>query len=582
MKDYILKYAFAVFISIIASFLIFRIDFLQYTELFFYNLRFEIKNPNFKNNEIVLVTYNPNTLKKYNNFIPYSLYAKAINRLGNAKAIGLDLYFSQFTSPSDMNNFIGTLKENHKVILASHFTGGFFDSSPGSIKYIPPIQDFSQYSNYGYNNYIPDVDGYVRRTALYYKFKQQDIIEDSFCLKIIKEAGFKISQNEGVYLLNFFSKSNTFAKYDLEELASQNEFEQEKFKDKIILIGSDFDTFKTPFIFNNKMSRIEIHANNLITLLTDQKIKKIHLLFNALILALMCMLGIITANYFSRRKSTIILPIMAITYTIVNFYFFIALNIYFNLTFPILGLILSFLVVKYYIYDYRNREIVAIKNIFRPYLAPQMLDEVIRKKDYLEVLKGERRVVTVMFADIADFTVLSERLPTDEVVKILNEFLTQMTNVIFENKGTLDKYTGDGVMAVFGNIGKIETKENSFRAVKTSIEMRERLEILQESWLASGIMPLQVRIGISTGEAIVGNIGSPQHMDLTVIGDTVNTASRLEALNKTLNTNTLINKVTYEYVKEFIKVKHLGETSLKGKDEKVEIFEVLGWNEKAT
>ncbi len=575
MRDYILKYAFAIFASVVVSFLVFRIDFLQHFELFFYNLRFELKAHNFKNNDIVLITYNSDTLKKYHNFIPYSIYAQVIKKLELAKVIGLDIHFNQFTSPNDMNIFISSIRENNKVILASHFSGGFFDSSQNYIKYMPPINDFSRYSEYGYNNYIPDIDGFLRRTASYYKFNQQNIIEESFCYQVIKKAGLKINNNDGIYLLNFFSKSGSFEEHSIEDLIEGRINNQ--FKNKIIIVGSENDIFKIPFLFKNKMNRLEIHANNILTLITGNKVKKVNLFINGFILALSCFFGVLIANYFSRKKSTIIIPLTILIYTIINFYFFIFLNIYFNLTFPILGLILSFLVVKYYIYDYRNREIIAVRNIFKPYLAPQMLDEVIKKKDYLDVLKGERRVVTVIFADIADFTVLSERLPTDEVVKILNQLLTQMTEVIFENKGTLDKYTGDGVMAVFGNIGKLDIKENSFRAVKTSIEMREKLEILQKTWISQGIMPLQIRIGICTGEAIVGNIGSPEHMDLTVIGDTVNTASRLEALNKNLNTNTLINRNTYEYVKDVIRVKSLGFISLKGKDEKVEVFEVLGW-----
>lgn len=577
MKDYILKYAYAVIISVVISFLIFRIDFLQHLELFFYNLRFELKSHKTQHKDIVLITHNSETLKRYNNFIPYSLFARAINNLNQSKSIGLDVYLSQFTSPDEMRILTDSLKNNNKVVLASHFTGGFFDSSQVSIKYVPPIKDLTDYSDYGYNNYIPDIDGYLRRSAAFYKFTQQEIIEDSFCTKLLKKSGLSTNNNEGIYFLNFFGKNGTIKKINFEDFINNPENYTETTKDKIVIIGSESDIYNIPFIFNNKMIRAEIHANNILTLISNQKIKKAGLVINALILILMCILGILIANYFSRRRSTIILPVIIALYTIINFYFFIALNIYLNLTFAIIGLVLSFLAVKYYIYDHRNREIIAIKNIFKPYLAPQMLDEIIKKKDYLETLKGERRVVTVMFADIADFTVLSERLPTDEVVKILNEFLTKMTNVIFDNNGTLDKYTGDGVMAVFGNIGKIETRENCYRAVKTAIEMKEKLEELQKGWIASGIMPLQIRIGISTGEAIVGNIGSPQQMDLTVIGDTVNTASRLEELNKKFNTTTLISRNTYEYVKDVLQVKSLGANSLKGKNEKVEIFEVIGW-----
>lgn len=579
MKDDILKYAYAVIISVVFSFLIFRIDFLQYFELFFYNLRFEVKNTQLTNDDIVLINYDSETLKKYNNFIPYRLFSKVVNNLNKSKAIGFDIHLSQFSTPQDTEKFALSLKNNNKVILASHFTGGFFDSSNNSIRYTTPINDFIKHSEYGYNNYIPDIDGSIRRSALYYKFTQQNIIEDSFCMKIIKKSSFKILDNKGIYFLNFIGKSGAFKKISFDDFIESPQNYSQELNNKIVLIGYDGDSYKTPFLLRNKMTRTEIHANNILTIVNGLSIKKANLFLNAFILAFMAFLGVLIANYYSRKKSIIIIPFIIVLFIIFNFFCFISLNLYLNFTFPIIGLIISFFAIKYYIYENRNKEILAIRNIFKPYLAPQMIDEVIRKKDYVEVLKGERRVVTVMFADIADFTVLSERLPTDEVVKILNEFLTKMTNVIFENKGTLDKYTGDGVMAVFGNIGKIDTKENSYRAVKTAIEMREKLEELQKNWIASGIMPLQIRIGICTGEAIVGNIGSPQQMDLTVIGDTVNTASRLEELNKKFNTTTLINRSTYEYIKDTVNVKPLGANSLKGKNEKVEIFEVIGWKQ---
>ncbi len=578
MKDNILKYVIAIFIGIFFSILIFRIDFLQRTELFFYNLRFEFKKDNKINSEIVIINIETETIKKYNSFVPYSQYAKLINILSNAKIVGFDIPLTQYTSPDDMNTLSEALKKNQNVILSSQFIGGFFQYIENGITYIPPITNFSQYAQYGYQNYIPDIDGYVRRVALYYAFKQQSTIEESFSYVIAKKiSGKDLKDNNHIYLINYKGKSGKFKNYSFQQVIDNPDKFIDIFKDKVVIVGSDFDTYKIPYVLNNKMTSSELHANNISTILDDNEIKKANILINAFVLFLLIGLGGFIARFYSRKKGGTITTIAVFTYILINFLIFDLANIYLNIILPCLGLIISFVLTKYYIYDYKNRELLRLRKIFRPYLAPQMIDDLIKKKDYIDALKGERRVVTVMFADIADFTVLSERLPTDEVVKILNEFLTHMTNIIFANNGTLDKYTGDGVMAVFGNIGKIEAKENARRAVKTSIEMRNELEILQTKWISAGLMPLQIRIGISTGEAIVGNIGSPQQMDLTVIGDTVNTASRLEELNKKFNTTTLISKNTYEYVKDEVKVKSLGEASLKGKNQKVEIYEILGW-----
>jgi class 3 adenylate cyclase/CHASE2 domain-containing sensor protein len=220
-----------------------------------------------------------------------------------------------------------------------------------------------------------------------------------------------------------------------------------------------------------------------------------------------------------------------------------------------------------------------VARFFRPYVSPQTVQALLRDPENLPTLKSERRIVTVLFSDIAGFTSISERLPTEEVVQLLNEYLTAMTRIIFQNNGTLDKYIGDEVMAVFGNIGPNNPSDDAYRAVKSAIEMQEELGHLQEKWLSEGILPLQIRIGVNSGEALVGNIGSPQQMDFTVIGDMVNTAKRLEGLNKAYNTNILISQATYNFVKEKVETRFLGPAPIKGRHEPVPVYGLTGWKQ---
>jgi class 3 adenylate cyclase/CHASE2 domain-containing sensor protein len=227
----------------------------------------------------------------------------------------------------------------------------------------------------------------------------------------------------------------------------------------------------------------------------------------------------------------------------------------------------------------RFRQHRRVARFFRPYVSPQTVQALLRDPENLPTLKSERRVVTVLFSDIAGFTSISERLPTEEVVQLLNEYLTAMTRIIFQNNGTLDKYIGDEVMAVFGNIGPNNPPDDAYRAVKSALEMQVELGYLQEKWLAEGIVPLQIRIGINSGEALVGNIGSPQQMDFTVIGDMVNTAKRLEGLNKAYNTNILISQATYNYVKEKVETRFLGPAPIKGRHEPVPVYGLIGWQQ---
>lgn len=576
MKDKLLKYGFAVFLGVFSTLLIFKYDFFKYAELFFYNLRNEFKTENKVNPDILLITIDKETQKKYDyKQIPYRDYAKILELVEYAKVVGIDIPMNRITTKRDVMSLVETLSKRSNIILSSQFSEISSQDLATTISYITPLDVFYKYAKYGYHGYVTDVDTDVRGSAFNYSFKAQGTIEESFCSLIAKKiiGSFEVKNN--FYLINYKYKHGDFKKVSFKNLLENKSVLKDEFKNKIVLIGSEFDVYHAPFVFNDKMLRIEIHANNILTIIENKYINKVNPIINLMLMLFALAVGISSGFLLSRKKGIIVISSFMLFYLVFNTLIYVFGNIYVNLLMPLLMVFLGFVTVKYIIYDYKNRELLKIKDIFNPYLTPNMIDEVINEKEYINVLKGERRVVSVLFADIADFTSLSERLPTDQVVMILNEFLTRMTNIIFENKGTLDKYTGDGVMAVFGNFGKVNIKENAIRAVRTSVEMTRDLENLQKKWIAQGLMPLQIRIGICTGEVIVGNIGSPKQMDLTVIGDTVNTAARLEKMNKQLNTTILINRTTYEYAKDIVQIHSFGEHLLKGKNRKVEIFEVV-------
>lgn len=550
-------------------------EFFHRIELVLYNLRFELKIKK-TNDSIVLINIDKETQKKYNfKPIPYSSYVNLIELTKKARIIAIDNPLTYFTDINDIKKLSKTLEKKNNVVLSSFFSENFFENSDKNINYITPIHLFTENTPFGFSNYIPDIDGNVRRINFSYYFTQQERYEKSFSYHIAKLFKKDLEEKNRTYLINYVGKEGTFKKYSFIDVINNKNKYKDDFNDKIVIIGSDFSKYKVPFIFNKYMSKSEIHANNINTILEQNFIYKSGTLFNIFLLLVMLSTGLLIGFYFNKKFGSLIISSLAIGYFLINCILFSIFSIYLNIFTPTLTLVFSFIAVKYYFIDNKNREISNVRNIFKPYLAPQMLEEFIRRKDYVEALKGERRVVTVLFADIANFTSISERLPTDQVVTILNEFLTKMTDIIFRNKGTLDKYTGDGVMAVFGNIGKINSQENAIRAVRSAIEMTIELENLQKKWISEGFMPFQIRIGISTGDAVVGNIGSPQQKDFTVIGDTVNISARLEKLNKEYNTSILINRTTYDYVKNTVNVKNLGSAKLKGRDTMVDIFEVI-------
>ena len=188
-------------------------------------------------------------------------------------------------------------------------------------------------------------------------------------------------------------------------------------------------------------------------------------------------------------------------------------------------------------------------------------------------LGGKRAIVTVLFSDIRGFTSLSEKMTAEEVSKILNEYFSQMEPIITKYNGVINKFIGDAVMAIFGEpIQDINQPKN---AVKCAYEMHKKVEYLREKWLSEGKPKIEIGVGINTGEAFIGNIGTETRMEYTVIGDTVNLASRIEGYNKVYKTNLLVSSSTYNYISDIADVIKIKEVQIRGKSKKMDIYEVL-------
>jgi adenylate cyclase len=203
------------------------------------------------------------------------------------------------------------------------------------------------------------------------------------------------------------------------------------------------------------------------------------------------------------------------------------------------------------------------------YLSPHIVDQVIRK-DVQVNLGGDRKVVTVLFSDIRNFTRISESLPPDKLVELLNEYFTEMARIIFENQGSLDKYIGDAIVAVFGSLIPLENPGRT--AVQAAIQMMQEMSSLNERWKNQYGFRMDIGIGINTGEVFLGNIGSPERMEFTVIGDTVNIASRFSDVARV--GQILITKETLSNLGPEIKYTELPPVEVKGKTGKLEVFEI--------
>jgi class 3 adenylate cyclase len=213
-----------------------------------------------------------------------------------------------------------------------------------------------------------------------------------------------------------------------------------------------------------------------------------------------------------------------------------------------------------------------VKDTFSRYVSKQVADEILENPSHI-VPGGKNLEVTVLFSDVRGFTTFAESRPPEEVISHLNEYLSAMVDVIFKYEGTLDKFIGDAVMAVFGS--PIAHDDDPMRAVKTALEMQSRLMELNSRWAQQGKETLEIGIGVNTGEVIAGNIGDIRRLEYTVIGDNVNLASRIEGLTKEYHCPIIISDSTYAKVKDKVSVKNIGHVPVKGKSQEVEIYELV-------
>lgn len=223
-----------------------------------------------------------------------------------------------------------------------------------------------------------------------------------------------------------------------------------------------------------------------------------------------------------------------------------------------------------FILEGKNKE--KIKNAMGKYLSQDIMKNVVQNIDDIK-LGGKKANVTVLFADIRGFTSMSEKMTAEEVSVILNEYFSEIEPIITKYNGVINKFIGDAVMAIFGE--PIQDINHPQNAVKCACAMLKKVEELQEKWLFEGKPKIEIGIGINTGEAFVGNIGSEKRLEYTVIGDMVNLASRIESYNKVYKTNMLISSSTYSQVSELVNVIKIADVTIRGKAKKMDIYEVL-------
>lgn len=347
------------------------------------------------------------------------------------------------------------------------------------------------------------------------------------------------------------------------------------FKDKYVLIGINlpYGNDKHTTIYGPNYSGIYIIANILDNAIHNDFVHKAPIWLDIICLLLLPGVLLFTIyRYQSAWLSLIVGAALALGHFLFTLYAYSQWNLWIAFVEPFLAVVVCFCGTYAYQYSTEHKKRQQMRYAFGKYVSPSVL-QIIEKNPDKITLGGERREMTFLFSDIRGFTTFSDQNPPEQVQLFLTQYFSTMNKIILHAyHGSINKLIGDAIMAYWGF--PLQHEDHAFLAVSAALAMRDAMMEWQND---SSKMPITIGIGINTGEAVIGNIGSEDFMDFTVIGDAVNVASRLEGSNKEYGTNIIISAATYEKVKDRIRARRLGWAELKGKEAKVEIYEPLGF-----
>ena len=346
-------------------------------------------------------------------------------------------------------------------------------------------------------------------------------------------------------------------------------------KDSVVVFGVTaaglFDLRPTPFTHN--APGMDINANILENAISGSYLALAPDYLKLVLIFVAAMLMWYLIPRLTPIQGTLWFLLSLVIYVVVACVLFGELNFVVNLVYPSSALILTFLVLTTYKFRTEVRHSRYMKQMFQSMVAPKVVEEILKLPAGIE-LGGEEKELTVMFSDVRSFTTFSEKHTPHEVVEILNEYLTQMTYLIFQTEGTLDKYIGDAIMAFWG--APSAQADHAYRACSTALGMVDLLHnVLHPKWEIEGKEKLQVGVGLNTGPMVVGFVGSESIKNYTLIGDAVNLGSRLEGTTKEYHVEIIIAESTYAHVKNDMLCRELDLIKVKGKNEPIRIYELV-------
>ena len=383
------------------------------------------------------------------------------------------------------------------------------------------------------------------------------------------------TDEHGRLLVNYLGPPKTFPHISATDILA-GRYEKDAFKGRIVLVGATaigtHDLRSTPL--NPVFPGVEIHATVLDNILTGAFLAKPEWsrMYDLLaIVALGAAIGLVLPRLHAISGLLFAVALFAL-YIFMARWLFVHKNIWLGVVYPLLALTVNYVALTVHSYVSEERQRRQIKQTFRQYVAPEIVEEILKNPSQLK-LGGEEKVLTVLFSDLEGFTTHSERYAPHEIADILSDYYDKMTEQVFDNQGTLKEYVGDELMAIFG--APIEQRDHAARACAAALAMRDARIALGSEWAKIGRPRLHARTGINSGPMLVGNLGSSYRFAYGVLGDHVNLASRLEGLNRVYGTEILIGENTASLIDGAFVLREVDMVRVKGRHQAVRIYELI-------
>jgi adenylate cyclase len=534
---------------------------------------------------------------------PRDVHATLVRNLkaAGAKLIAFDVLFSESSKrhPQEDVEFAKAVKEAGNVILPERLV----DKAQGAIKVetlIPALAAAAR--DIGHPNANFTSDGALRALLPFYKNSNGDLDPERPNLDVVvlrqlvegKAVKPVLDMNKmqatvgrtvipfndrGLMEINFAGPPQTVPTFPYHSVYFQD-MDMSVFKDKVVYVGSTsnilHDNATGPFTrIDDQRPGVESHVHMLDTMLTGLYIRRLSPALEMLITLFLGLLVSLLTIRTTAKLGAFVMLMVGVAYGGSAILAFESARYMLPFAEPLITVVVTFAGLAAYRAYSEEVRARSTRAMFSRYVSRQIVEEILHDPEAVG-LGGQLKEVTILFSDVRGFTAMSEKLSAPEVVTVLNEYLTAMVDIIIANNGTVDKYVGDAIMAVWGS--PLHDPEHKQNGVRTAVQMMEVLKELQAKWAMEGKPHIDIGIGLNTGHVVAGNMGHPDYkMDYTVIGDDVNLAARMESANKEMRSHVLITGSTYAGCEDMVEVIKHPPIHVKGKEAAVDVIEVIGW-----